>query len=690
MTRSRMWLATVCVALSSGSVVGQTLLSQTLLWSTPNPVLIYLPVTFYAEVIGNGTLAPTGTVTFDNAGTPMGSGTVSSVNNTNFILFSSQFNNSPWGLSDNNGVLTANYSGSPLGDQTAYRYQNLTNQPGTYVYQDVGELPGTQPVTFSVWIESNTTNVQDIHVGIQDLQNGGGFTEVPCMATPGWQRCSVTTPRNSNRVEAYIGGSQTPWQWDVSIWGAQVEPSTSPGVYVSSASSRGTATLGLATFVTDGLTSSLNPITGLYGGDGNYLESMSTPNGDPEGVARIQIVAYCLSPEFSQPCSTVPLPTAAMGVPYSTTLSAVGGTPPYTWALAEGTLPAGLTFSSSGTITGTPTAQGYSSSATNFQVELLDSSNPQQELDQDFQIILGGAAPCPSDSVRRGDSCGGGGPPIFSIYPSEAAAGTSNQSIALYGCIPNLNGNYGTLSLNLPTGFTQVGPLTAGPAPFGNGSMVQGMISIAFNAPLGTGSNPLQIGLNQIFDGCNYNTNTESYSLTQYCPASVTFGTQMQEGPFVGSEVWNPPINDRTGFGEWAEMNANPGAPSNWNTAPIWENVTNVSSGSGACSQTITLPGPDICSFGASNGMVGGAAWQAIDPLHRLSILPSTENVLWDQHYYNRTSNVLGSSQTNSCTATCMQWYYCGNTVEGEFSVQYTLTKQSGYTQVTVSKTQVP
>lgn len=348
---SSLCLAIVCVALSSGNVVGQTLPTQTLLWSTPNPALIYLPVTFYGEVIGNGTLAPTGTVTFDNSGIPMGTGTVSSVNNTNFVLFSSQFNNPPWALSDNNSVLTANYSISPLGGQTAFRYQNVGNQTGTYVYQDVGGLPGSEPVTFSVWIGSNTTNVQDIHVGIHDRQNGG-YTEASCIATPSWQRCSVTTPSNSNSVEAYIGSMQTPWQWDVSIWGAQVEPSPSPGPYVSSSGSPATATLGLATFAAGGLTDNSNSITAVYGGDGNYLGSTSTPY--TQGISVVQIVSYCLSPEFSQPCATVPLPTAAAGVSYSTILNAVGGTPPYTWAIAEGTLPAGLTFSSSGTISGTP------------------------------------------------------------------------------------------------------------------------------------------------------------------------------------------------------------------------------------------------------------------------------------------------------------------------------------------------
>lgn len=234
------------------SLHAQDMPSQTLPWSTPNPVPIYQPVTFYAEVIGNGALAPTGTVTFNNAGIPIGSGSVSSVTNTNFALYSSQFNNPVWMLSDNNVVLTPNYTTSPLGDQTAYRYQDVGNQDGTSVYQNVTGLPGSQPATFSIWIESNTGVTQDVHIGIFDNENGGS-TETPCYATSAWQRCSVTTPSNTNSVLAYIGSDTTPWQWDVSVWGAQVEPSTSAGIYVASSGSPATMTEGFATFATSDL-----------------------------------------------------------------------------------------------------------------------------------------------------------------------------------------------------------------------------------------------------------------------------------------------------------------------------------------------------------------------------------------------------------------------------------------------------
>ena len=66
-----------------------------------------------------------------------------------------------------------------------------------------------------------------------------------------------------------------------------------------------------------------------------------------------------------------PLPTASLGVSYTVTLTALGGTPPYTWSMFSGALPPGLTLGGvTGTIAGTPTLVGQFS----FEVLVVDSS----------------------------------------------------------------------------------------------------------------------------------------------------------------------------------------------------------------------------------------------------------------------------------------------------------------------------
>jgi hypothetical protein len=51
------------------------------------------------------------------------------------------------------------------------------------------------------------------------------------------------------------------------------------------------------------------------------------------------------------------LPPAVLGASYNATLSANGGTPPYTWSITAGAIPPGLNFAA-GTLAGTPTAAG--------------------------------------------------------------------------------------------------------------------------------------------------------------------------------------------------------------------------------------------------------------------------------------------------------------------------------------------
>ncbi len=69
--------------------------------------------------------------------------------------------------------------------------------------------------------------------------------------------------------------------------------------------------------------------------------------------------------------TTVDMPEATVQVPYSRTMVASGGQSPYTWVIESGSLPAGLTLSQSGTISGTPTLP----STSNFVARVTDADN---------------------------------------------------------------------------------------------------------------------------------------------------------------------------------------------------------------------------------------------------------------------------------------------------------------------------
>ena len=89
--------------------------------------------------------------------------------------------------------------------------------------------------------------------------------------------------------------------------------------------------------------------------------------------------------------TTSALANGTVGAAYTQTLTATGGTLPYTWTLVSGALPAGLTLSSTGTISGTPTT----ATTANFTVQVRDAA--QATAQRAFSITTATAA-APYDS----------------------------------------------------------------------------------------------------------------------------------------------------------------------------------------------------------------------------------------------------------------------------------------------------
>ena len=124
-----------------------------------------------------------------------------------------------------------------------------------------------------------------------------------------------------------------------------------------------------ATGLPAGLT--LNPSTGELSGTpgatGSFTPVVTLNDGAdtvvPSSGVGINVYAIRItSPET--------LPNATQYLPYSTTLTAAGGTSPYSFATSSG-LPTGLTLNSNGTIAGTPTG---GAGATSIRVTVTDSN----------------------------------------------------------------------------------------------------------------------------------------------------------------------------------------------------------------------------------------------------------------------------------------------------------------------------
>src|SRR5206468_5734135 len=80
---------------------------------------------------------------------------------------------------------------------------------------------------------------------------------------------------------------------------------------------------------------------------------------------------------------TASLPNASQSVAYSQGLTASGGTSPYSWSVSSGTLPTGLSLSSSGTLSGTPTVAG----AFPFTVAVKDAASASASASLSISVV---------------------------------------------------------------------------------------------------------------------------------------------------------------------------------------------------------------------------------------------------------------------------------------------------------------
>src|SRR5260370_16833064 len=91
--------------------------------------------------------------------------------------------------------------------------------------------------------------------------------------------------------------------------------------------------------------------------------------------------------------TTTTLPAGTVGTAYSANLAATGGVSPYTWS-ASG-LPSGLSISTSGAISGTPTTAG----STNASISVLDSTNAKASQSYSLTIASPPAPPPPPPTL---------------------------------------------------------------------------------------------------------------------------------------------------------------------------------------------------------------------------------------------------------------------------------------------------
>jgi len=166
----------------------------------------------------------------DNLGVLKGKEEYSSISN----LLKNSNNFALWDEIGVNLVLTPNYAMSPVGDNTAWRF-NTPAINGTYVNQFLDSPQLGDVYTFSIWMKANGLNFASIKV------DGSEPHETIFTLSNKWERYTVTFTvmdivDSTPNVEIQNDDSSDPvdenQMTDYLIWGAQLEYGDKPTEYV--------------------------------------------------------------------------------------------------------------------------------------------------------------------------------------------------------------------------------------------------------------------------------------------------------------------------------------------------------------------------------------------------------------------------------------------------------------------------
>lgn len=205
--------------------------------------------------------------------------------------------------------------------------------------------------------------------------------------------------------------------------------------------------------------------------------------------------------------TTATLPAASLGVLFRFALDAAGGRAPFSWRVASGQLPTGLTMSGAGVISGTPAAVGSST----VQVELRDLSGASAVRSYPLQVVGGFSVTTGSalPSATRGAAyravlaVGGGVAPYR--WALESGRLPTGLALGVDGVLAGIPQEVGQFAFGVratdtagTTATASLG-LTVNPAPpvivsggvvnaasFAGGPIAPGEIVTVFGGPFGT------------------------------------------------------------------------------------------------------------------------------------------------------------------------------------------------------------
>jgi hypothetical protein len=225
--------------------------------------------------------------------------------------------------------------------------------------------------------------------------------------------------------------------------------------------------------VTLGASTGLLSGTPTTAGSNSFTVKVTDHSGlsDTEPVTVVIIAGPSLN--FAAP------PSGWTNTVYSDTLTESGGTAPFTWSVSAGSLPAGISLSADGTLSGTPTATGISS----FTVKVTDANSQSATQATSITISAGvsatfAAPPAGRVGVAYTDTLtatGGTAPYTWSVNAGSLPPGITLSSAGVLAGTPTTAGSYPfTVNVNDQNGGIATASITL---------VVNATLSLTFATP---------------------------------------------------------------------------------------------------------------------------------------------------------------------------------------------------------------
>jgi len=349
---------------------------------------------------------------------------------------------------------------SPMVDSTGGGSSSPANYTVTVTHDngtDSGwQVSGTIKASNPSWVDVSAVDITDV------VDNGGACTVTNGSALTTPAKSSVNVPYTCTYSALPAGGTDTA----TATWNASGTPaSTAAGTAKFNFGTPAIKAVDGSATVTDKLDSNSqsslgtasytdpSPITYTYshtftdpvGGCTSHANTATfTTNTTPVTSSASTTVQNCTIQPLKLACAATS--TGEVNVPFSSQMTASGGVEPYTYAIATGSLPAGLSLNAStGLISGTPTAVG------SFTVKATDSKGTVATTTCAITIVSGPSLAC--SAVTSGEAgvvfnspamtvTGGTAPYVFSVVGTLPAGLLLNASTGAIAGTPTASGTF--------------------------------------------------------------------------------------------------------------------------------------------------------------------------------------------------------------------------------------------------------